>query len=204
MKLWADHESELDLIGFRHLADAVVAIVKSDDLLPATIGVFGDWGSGKSTLLNMVAETLVADKDTLVLKFNGWLFEGYDDAKAALMETIIDAIVAREGVGSKAKKFALQLIRRVNWFRVAGKAIKYGTAFAVAGPPGVGVVAGLDAMEVAKKAGETLEGVSDEQVDEMFKGESSAVLLQGVRKFREDFESLLEASSIKKLVVIAY
>lgn len=26
---------------------------------------------------------------TLVLYFNGWLFEGYDDAKAALLESII-------------------------------------------------------------------------------------------------------------------
>src|SRR4051812_28212106 len=104
MKLWADHESKLDLIGFRHLADAVVGIIKSDDLLPATIGVFGDWGSGKSTLLGMVAETLKSEPETLVLQFNGWLFEGYDDAKAALMETIIDQIVAKEGLGSKAKK----------------------------------------------------------------------------------------------------
>lgn len=102
MKLWADHESKLDLIGFRHLADAVIAIVNSDDLLPATVGVFGDWGSGKSTLLGMVAVGL--GPETLVLQFNGWLFEGYDDAKTALMETIIDQVVARQGIGPKARK----------------------------------------------------------------------------------------------------
>ena len=117
--MWADHEAKSDLLGFSHLAQTVISIIKSDDLLPATIGVFGDWGSGKSTLLGLVNNALASDETTLVLQFNGWLFEGYDDAKAALMETIVDELISRKRLAAAAKKTALKLIRRINWLRVA-------------------------------------------------------------------------------------
>ena len=65
------------------------AIVKNEDLLPATIGVFGDWGGGKSTLIEIVRTQLTSKEQreagTVVLSFNGWLFEGYEGAKTALM-----------------------------------------------------------------------------------------------------------------------
>ena len=44
--MWSDNETEIDLLGFDYLADAVVSVVRRDDLLPATIGVYGDWGGG--------------------------------------------------------------------------------------------------------------------------------------------------------------
>jgi putative protein kinase ArgK-like GTPase of G3E family len=49
--VWPDHETTIDLLGIKHLKDAVLDIVKNDTLLPATIGIFGDWGSGKSSLI---------------------------------------------------------------------------------------------------------------------------------------------------------
>jgi predicted KAP-like P-loop ATPase len=82
-------ESTEDLLGFQYLAGAVVPIVKNENLLPATIGVFGDWGGGKSTLIEIVRTQLTSDEEkkagTVVLSFNGWLFEGYEGAKTALM-----------------------------------------------------------------------------------------------------------------------
>src|ERR1039457_3176923 len=56
--MWSDNESTEDLLGFQYLADAVVSIVKNENLLPATIGVFGDWGGGKSTLIEIVRSQL--------------------------------------------------------------------------------------------------------------------------------------------------
>lgn len=47
--MWSDNEAEHDLLGFQHLTGAVCSIIRNDALLPATIGVFGDWGSGKSS-----------------------------------------------------------------------------------------------------------------------------------------------------------
>src|SRR2546421_9743007 len=101
--MWSDNDTSVDLLGFQHLVRAVTGIVRRPRLLPATIGAFGDWGSGKSSLLRLVEEDLKADKDTLVLWFNGWMFEGYEDAKTALMGTILDEIAVRRRVTEKGK-----------------------------------------------------------------------------------------------------
>jgi hypothetical protein len=39
----SDNEAKEDLLGFQYLCDGIVSIVKNDSLLPATLGVFGDW-----------------------------------------------------------------------------------------------------------------------------------------------------------------
>jgi KAP-like P-loop domain-containing protein len=74
--MWSDNESSLDLLGCQHLVKVVTSIINNDTLLPATIGVFGDWGSGKTSLLQMVRTKLEEDENVLVLSFNGWTFEG--------------------------------------------------------------------------------------------------------------------------------
>ena len=61
--MWSDNESTEDLLGFQYLADAVVSIVKNENLLPATIGVFGDWGGGKSTLIEIVRTQLTSEAE---------------------------------------------------------------------------------------------------------------------------------------------
>lgn len=116
--MWSDNETPVDFLGFQHLTTAITSIVRDGNLLPTTIGVFGDWGSGKSSLLKMAAADLANDEGTLVLSFNGWLFEGYEDAKAALMGTILDEIKARQTNGSKAYEFAARMAKKVNWLRV--------------------------------------------------------------------------------------
>src|SRR5680860_1190136 len=133
--LWSDAETEVDLLGFTHLVDAVERLVRSQHLLPATIGVFGDWGSGKSSVLKMAAKRLEVDEGTLVLWFNGWLFEGYDQAKASLMERLVDELVDKRCTSAKMKKLAIRLFRRINWLRAAGTTLKVGGAFALGGPP---------------------------------------------------------------------
>ena len=135
--MWSDKETSIDLFGTTHIKAAVLDIIRSTDLLPATIGIFGDWGSGKSSIIRMVAEDDEIRKNPkiLVLEFNGWLFEGYDDTKAVLMETIVDALAAQIPAEDKSlKKIAIRLYRRINWFRVAGKVMQYGaTALATGG-----------------------------------------------------------------------
>ena len=46
--------------------------------------IVGVNGSGKSSLMKMVKKSLDTDEKTLTVEFNGWLFEGYEDAKTAL------------------------------------------------------------------------------------------------------------------------
>jgi predicted KAP-like P-loop ATPase len=206
--MWADHETSIDLLGFDHLVGAVEDIVKNDDLLPATVGVFGDWGSGKSSLLKIVTKSLQADPKVLTLEFNGWLFEGYDDAKAALLETIVGELVSRkkDTLTDEAKRIGLRLLRRINWFRVAataGKSIgKYGAAFAVGGPPAAGVVAVGDAVKLLGKAQESLESLDSEKIQELLADESEQTIQATIRDFRREFRALLDATDIATLVVV--
>src|SRR5690349_6673230 len=72
--LWSDNESSVDLLRFDYLAAEVAAVVTSKQLLPVTVGVYGNWGSGKSTLIRMVERILGEQEDVLTLQFNGWLF----------------------------------------------------------------------------------------------------------------------------------
>ena len=156
--IWSDHETDRDLLGYRHLVDVIFNLTESPHLLPATIGVFGDWGSGKSSLLKMVSSKLSQNKDNLVLTFNGWLFEGYDDAKAALMETILDEISRRAKLTVKAKRLILSLLGRVKWLRVLGTGLKIGAGFVAAGPAGLAAVSGMEIKELVEKAAEAAEG----------------------------------------------
>ena len=136
--MWSDNETETDLLQFRYLASAVVNIVNTPALQPTTVGVFGDWGSGKSSLLRMVQADLKADAEIMCLSFSGWLFEGYEDAKTALMGTILDAIqdqvTEQAGVGEKTVELIQKLQKRVNWLQFASLAGRY-VAPAVLGHP---------------------------------------------------------------------
>jgi putative protein kinase ArgK-like GTPase of G3E family len=73
--MWSDNEAREDLLGFQYLADGIISIVKKESLLPATLGVFGDWGGGKSTLIEIVKKRLTTpeeeDAGVVVLSFNG-------------------------------------------------------------------------------------------------------------------------------------
>ena len=136
--MWPDNEAEVDLLQFSHLASSVVHLVRQPHLLPTTIGIFGDWGSGKSTLLRLVRKDLEKDPNCICIQFNGWLFEGYEDAKTALMGTILDAIEERiTHDQTLPKRFGDKvngLLKRVRWLRVGALTLKVGIP-AVAGYP---------------------------------------------------------------------
>lgn len=201
--IWSDHETDKDLLGYRHLIDIIFNLSQAPHLLPATIGVFGDWGSGKSSLLKMVSSKLSLDENNLVLTFNGWLFEGYDDAKAALMETILDEISRRAKLTVKAKRLILRLLGRVKWLRVLGAGVKMGAGFLAAGPAGLAAVSGMEFKELVEKAAETFEGLDEQKIEDYFTKEDQAkTLRRGIREFRKEFGELLKETKIKTLVVI--
>jgi hypothetical protein len=97
--------------------------------LPTTIGVFGDWGTGKSTLIKMVHAQLTKQPGVMLLTFNGWIFEGYEDAKTAIMGTILDAIQehseAEKTLTEKGRDLLGKLLRRINWFQLASLTGRY-------------------------------------------------------------------------------
>jgi len=201
--VWPDHETTIDLLGIKHLKDAVLDIVKNDTLLPATIGIFGDWGSGKSSLIKMIAEELESEENILILDFNGWLFESYDDAKSALMETVIDELIQKTPPEKRkeVKSLALRLLRKINWFRLGSKVIQYGATAATTGGMGAIIAAMSDLPSLAKGAGKLLEDIDVEKEEELLHQETRQSISRNIRSFRNEFRELIVKSGFSAVVV---
>lgn len=82
--MWADVESNIDYLNFGEVSSLAVDILKSENMLPVSIGIFGNWGAGKSSLLKIIEKQINQEdgKDILVVNFDAWLYQGYDDARA--------------------------------------------------------------------------------------------------------------------------
>jgi len=201
--MWSDNETNVDLLDLGHLVSAVTSIVRRDALLPATIGVFGDWGSGKSSLLQMVNLELEKHSDTLCLTFNGWLFEGYEDAKTALMGSIIEQMLDKRKWNEKAKDWLSKLAKRVDKMKLASLAIRHGGAFLIGGPAGLGISIGWDLFfERIKSAIKPEELDNIKELLKAKEGDDSKELRKDVLEFRRDFTEMLKETALKRLVVI--
>lgn len=207
---WSDNEAEKDLLRFGYLARAATSIIDSPHLRPTTIGVFGDWGSGKSTLLKMIDQQLASNKGILRVHFNGWLFEGYDDTKAALMGTILDAIEDRaktdETILEKIAGTLTTLRQRVNWLQLLSLGSRFGLFTALGGAKGGAVALASAGYEAVAKA------LSETDKDKRLSGEDVAKIIKeapvkpdelrrSIREFRRDFAALLKDSKVEVLVV---
>jgi len=191
--MWKDLETKVDLVNHRGIAAAIVGLVREPGLSPLTIGVHGDWGSGKSTVLEMVRAELAPDASVGVLSFNGWLFQGFEDAKIALMEAIVGELQRDARWRSKVKTTAVRLLKRINWLKVARK-----TATAALAIPTGGISLAVDAA--VDKGKELLAGAKDD--DAWLKDAEDADVTKQIHEFREDFRKLLIDAEIKQLVVI--
>ena len=203
--MWSDNETEIDLLDFTHLVAAVRSILADKSLHPATIGIYGDWGSGKSSLMRMVRSEIEHGEDTktMAIQFNGWLFESYENAKSALMGTILDEIVIKRKLGPKAKDLFLKLIRKVDLMQVSVGIGKYVAAHAVAGDLGLVLAAASDVPAVAKAIAEHVKDISAEDIEKLIKqnGSERADVRMAIRDFHHDFNDLLKESGIETLVV---
>ncbi len=196
--MWNDNESLSDYIDYSHLSKAVTTIIDTDNLLPCSIGIYGDWGSGKSSLMRMVEKKYEDDSDILVIKFNGWLFEGYEDAKSVLMGRIVDEIISKRKFSEKAVKYAAKLLKRVDWIKVAGSSLKYGMSFLTLGPVGIAAMSLADTMSKMKDI--DYENYIKEK-QEKGSDDSDDTLRSNIQEFHKNFEALIEETKIKKIIV---
>lgn len=95
--MWHDVETSTDLLNFSVVADTAAQLIRDSGGEPLSIGISGSWGVGKSSLVKMVAESLKktesADKKYIFLDFNAWLYQGYDDARMALLQSVSDKLI---------------------------------------------------------------------------------------------------------------
>lgn len=121
---------------------------------PISIGISGAWGVGKSSMIRLIRQSLKKREEDgkprfLFVDFNAWLYQGYDDAQAALMDVIASALEKDAREKKTGLEKAQELLRRVNWLRAAKLTASSAVALALGLPP-----AGLigEAFRVGKKA----------------------------------------------------
>lgn len=228
--MWSDNETTLDLLGFRVHADLIRSVVTNPDILPVTIGVFGDWGGGKTSIMKMLESDLDSKNYTdpaekakydkiACLYFNGWLFEGYDDAKSAIISSVLLQLGEHQRFGPKVRDKVVSLMKSVNWMRAARLGFKEVAFPAVAAyvSGGASVVPSLikSAMSLAQVCGdevkeETPEAVKSKKTsnteninwEALIKSDKTPASPMDVRTFRERFSQMLKESGIQVLVIM--
>jgi hypothetical protein len=213
--VWQDNETEIDLLGFDVHADLIRSVITDPSILPVTVGVFGDWGGGKSSIMKMLQKNLSNEEaypDVVCLYFNGWTFEGYEDAKSALLSSILIQIGEHKKFGSKAKDWVVKLLKRLKWMELGKLAVKHVGIPVVAaamtgGVAAVPVAAAAIASAIASGTlGETESGHKGDSRDidwsSLVEASPEKADLMGVRKFREEFATMLEKTNISVLVVL--
>ena len=90
--MWLDNASNIDMLFYSPYADTIANFAEDKYLSPLTIGLYGSWGAGKSSLLNLIETNVNKSDDTVCIVLNAWQFEGYEDAKIAIMESLLKAI----------------------------------------------------------------------------------------------------------------
>lgn len=117
-----DNETKVDLLNNEAVAKTIVGLLRERPEHPVTIGVHGDWGAGKSSVLEMIESTLDGDKKIVCLKFNGWRFQGFEDAKIALLEGIVTGLIDERSMLTNAGDAVKEIFKRINWLKIARSA----------------------------------------------------------------------------------
>jgi len=115
----SDNETKVDLLNYESIASTIVTLLRERPEHPVTIGVHGDWGAGKSSVLEMIEAQLVGEKAVLCLKFNGWRFQGFEDAKIALIEGIVTSLLEKRPALTRANQAVENIFRRIDWLKLA-------------------------------------------------------------------------------------
>ncbi|NIZ41539.1 P-loop NTPase fold protein (plasmid) [Entomospira entomophila] len=106
---------EEDALDFKEYAEMIKQCIDDAGEAPFSIGINGKWGSGKSSLLNLLKIILetqhtesTESKQYMIVWFNAWLYQGYEDARVALLEQLEEAFLSDslkdEGTKEKLKK----------------------------------------------------------------------------------------------------
>jgi len=203
----SDQETATDMLQYEAIAKTVVKLIETNPVSPITIGVHGDWGAGKSSVLKMTQAALEGRQGVLAIWFNGWAFEGFEDAKTVVLETIIDELRKARPTSTKVLEAAKKLFKRIDWLKVAKKTS--GLAFTMAtGIPTFGQVG--DLIGAAKSAlgkaasdltKDDIKGFAEEATGFFKEAEEDRVPAH-IHAFRKEFVELLDAAEIKRLVVM--
>ncbi|EPJ9254904.1 hypothetical protein NUKP104_12340 [Klebsiella variicola] len=209
--MWSDKESSEDYLNFGEVSQLAVDVLTTENMLPVSIGIFGNWGAGKSSLLKLIEQKLEQDeKDWIVINFDSWLYQGYDDARAALLEVIATALTKAADGNTTLISKAKRLLSRVDGFRAMGLLAEGAALFA--GVPTGGLLSrGIGAFRNAtdgiqsQEEYETLGNLAKEGKEKaggLIKPEAKKSPPQQIDAFRKEYGEILEELGKPLIVVI--
>lgn len=192
-----DTETTQDLLNYQVVADTAAQMIKESLDEPISIGISGNWGAGKSSLVKMIGCSLedaniTKDNENLkrkyvIVNFNAWLYQGYDDARSALLQIVADALEAETKKNTSTFDKCKVFFKRVNWF----KALIYVTkATKIAG----NIISG-NVSEAINTGTETIEEASK---DIFVKGS----IPEHIDSLRQDFQEALKELNIHLVVLV--
>ncbi|ADR35243.1 KAP P-loop domain protein (plasmid) [Sulfuricurvum kujiense DSM 16994] len=203
-----DNETAIDFLYYESIAQTIKELLDDADDKPMTIGIHGDWGAGKSSILAMIEAAYLKDEKVLCLKFNGWLFQGFEDAKLVLLEKVISEVTAARSTKGKVKEKAKSLFKRINWMKAAKTTGQIAFTY-LSGIPSPELLTQISqsaknimehpteelSLETLKKLAEPFKGIINEEIE-------NSNIPHEMHAFRQEFEELLEEANIDQLVVL--
>ena len=203
--MWSDSESRIDYLNYSEVSEMIAEILSDDSMLPTSIGVYGSWGVGKSSILRLISQEL-SDNRYVVVDFDAWLYQDFDEAKSALMTVIAKSLYA--AAPEDKKEIAASFYRRVNKLKVMGIAMDLG-ALAMGIPTFGGITKGLGALGNIVRGEGDVEDVGDirgaikdgeERLGGLLREKEKQNPPEEIAAFRAEFSSLLLAID-RRLVV---
>jgi len=207
----SDNETKVDLIYNEPIAKTIVTLLRTEPDRPVTIGVHGDWGAGKSSVLEMIETELGTHEDVLCLKFNGWRFQGFEDAKIALIEGIVTGLIEKRPLLTKATEAVRNIFHRIDLLKAAKKAGGIAlTAYAGFHGLGTNALAIPVVLNTLKGWATDPTKITKENVESVLSGAKDILkpdaegknVPEEINRFRKAFDELLEKAGIDQLVVL--
>lgn len=206
----SDNETKVDLLNAESVASTIAKLILEHPEKPVTVGVHGDWGAGKSSVLEMIEAALSQEKDVLCLKFNGWRFQGFEDAKVALIEGIVTDLLDKRPALTKADAVVKDVLKRLDWLKVAKRLGGLALTAYTGIPTPEQLQVGMAALEHFASA--PAQAFNKENVQSAVAAMKSAITLKPgedskhipteIQEFRKAFDKLLTEAKVRQLVVL--
>lgn len=203
----SDNETKVDLLNNEAIAKTIITLLRERPDNPVTIGVHGDWGAGKSSILEMIEATLDDDKKVLCIKFNGWRFQGFEDAKIALIEGIVTGLIEKRPALTKASSAVKETFKRINWLKVARKlgGLALTATTGIPDPdliaPVISAMKGWMANPSELVTKENI-GLVTTELSGLIEAKESKHVPEEIQEFRKAFDDLLKEAKIDQLIVL--
>lgn len=220
--MWNDIETTTDYLHFSVVSKTVADLIIESGDNPISIGISGSWGAGKSSMVKMIGKDLddqSSDNKYIFLEFNAWLYQGYEDAKSALLQSVTIKLteeMKKQGIdedGELGKKFK-KFLKRINWFQVSKLALPLLAGF-IPGTAPVGVIANFANAIKSSWNNRGKKSENSEAIDTAIEGltpelenllndneEISEPATKQIEEIRKEFEEILKQLSVKLVVLV--